>query len=184
MSCWGSTMKLLSVAVAGAAMAFTAVPAEAALLQFTLVGSYNASWLLDSNPVPRGSGGVFDVTAFRIYDVAGSFPSALTGVADLKFFASQFGGGLQINDFYKGDMSLVSTGGEQLFTGSTAMPAFRTGTFALTEYDGNGTYALKIAAVAAAVPEPMSWALMIGGFGIVGGAMRRWKNVSTTFKFA
>ena len=35
-------------------------------------------------------------------------------------------------------------------------------------YDGTGAHAL-----AGAVPEPASWALMIGGLGLVGGALRR-----------
>lgn len=33
----------------------------------------------------------------------------------------------------------------------------------------------KLGAGAAAVPEPASWAMMLGGFGLVGGAMRRRK---------
>jgi hypothetical protein len=37
---------------------------------------------------------------------------------------------------------------------------------------------------AVAVPEPASWALMIGGFGMVGGAMRRRRSVSTKVSFA
>ncbi len=31
------------------------------------------------------------------------------------------------------------------------------------------------------VPEPAAWALMLGGFGMVGAAMRRRKNVSVTY---
>ncbi|MBM6578280.1 PEP-CTERM sorting domain-containing protein [Microvirga sp. SRT01] len=38
-------------------------------------------------------------------------------------------------------------------------------------------------ALAGAVPEPDTWALMIGGFGVVGGAMRR-RRVSTKAVFA
>jgi hypothetical protein len=34
-----------------------------------------------------------------------------------------------------------------------------------------------------AVPEPATWAMMIGGFGMVGGAMRR-RRVSTKVSFA
>ncbi|MFS0735467.1 PEPxxWA-CTERM sorting domain-containing protein [Sphingomonas sp. 1P06PA] len=37
------------------------------------------------------------------------------------------------------------------------------------DYSGNFTFDVTTAAV----PEPAAWALMIGGFGIVGGAMRR-----------
>lgn len=38
-------------------------------------------------------------------------------------------------------------------------------------------------AAAGAVPEPASWAMMIGGFGLVGGAMRR-RSARTTVRFA
>ncbi len=37
--------------------------------------------------------------------------------------------------------------------------------------------------VAGAVPEPATWAMMIGGCGMVGGAMRR-RRVSTKVSFA
>lgn len=37
---------------------------------------------------------------------------------------------------------------------------------------GRGTYGGSLS-FAAAVPEPASWAMMIGGFGLVGGSMRR-----------
>jgi hypothetical protein len=44
-------------------------------------------------------------------------------------------------------------------------------------YTGTVTYAnFSVAGLvsgSAAVPEPASWALMIGGFGIAGGALRR-----------
>ena len=35
-----------------------------------------------------------------------------------------------------------------------------------------------------AVPEPATWAMMIGGFGLVGGALRRRRAVKTTVSFA
>ena len=39
-------------------------------------------------------------------------------------------------------------------------------------------------ASAAAVPEPASWAMMIGGFGLVGGSLRRKRKVTTRVHFA
>jgi len=38
-------------------------------------------------------------------------------------------------------------------------------------------------AIGGAVPEPASWAMMLGGFGLVGGAMRR-RRTSTTIAYA
>ena len=45
----------------------------------------------------------------------------------------------------------------------------------------NGSQDLTFSATITAVPEPASWALMIGGFGLVGGAMRR---RTTSVRFA
>ena len=38
--------------------------------------------------------------------------------------------------------------------------------------------------VAAAVPEPAAWACMIGGFGMIGGTLRRKRKVTTRVQFA
>jgi hypothetical protein len=45
----------------------------------------------------------------------------------------------------------------------------------------NGSQDLTFSATITAVPEPAAWALMIGGFGLVGGAMRRRTRVSATY---
>jgi hypothetical protein len=37
---------------------------------------------------------------------------------------------------------------------------------------------------AAAVPEPASWAMMISGFGLIGGTLRRRNKIAATVKFA
>lgn len=36
----------------------------------------------------------------------------------------------------------------------------------------------------AAVPEPETWAMMIGGFGLIGGTLRRRNKIATTVRFA
>jgi hypothetical protein len=41
-----------------------------------------------------------------------------------------------------------------------------------------------ITGLAPAVPEPASWAMMISGFGLIGGAMRRQRTVKTSLSFA
>jgi outer membrane protein assembly factor BamB len=45
----------------------------------------------------------------------------------------------------------------------------------------NSPMALTYEGVAGSVPEPASWALMIGGFGMVGAAMRRRRSVAVSF---
>lgn len=43
---------------------------------------------------------------------------------------------------------------------------------------------IRVLTAASAVPEPSTWAMMIGGFGLVGGAMRRRRKVSTKVSYA
>jgi hypothetical protein len=53
-------------------------------------------------------------------------------------------------------------------------PTLFTGMYTLGNSTGNGSFVISTAA--AAVPEPASWAMMISGFGLVGGAMRSRKT--------
>lgn len=53
------------------------------------------------------------------------------------------------------------------FTNNPAINAFETANFA-----------------AGAVPEPAAWAMMIAGFGLIGGALRRQKKLTTSVSFA
>jgi hypothetical protein len=67
-------------------------------------------------------------------------------------------------------------------TGNTAVG----GTFRVENFvSGNTSTPVTIngtvAAVASAVPEPATWGLMILGFGVVGGAMRRRQTVRVAF---
>lgn len=153
-------------------------PAQAVALNFVLTGDYSASWSLDSNPSPdvdsSGEG-------FIVWDVSGNFPGASEGLADLTFYNSAIDGGLGILDFY-GNVLLLSTDGPQLYSGDESSPTFLTGSFNLTEFDGIGTYTLTVTDATGAVPEPAAWALMLGGFGLVGSAMRRRQRVVVTFQ--
>ena len=55
-----------------------------------------------------------------------------------------------------------------------------TGIASLSPFGGGGGYFI-VRAVQGAVPEPASWAMMLAGFGIVGGAMRRRQRMSVSF---
>jgi hypothetical protein len=67
------------------------------------------------------------------------------------------------------------------FSGSVAGALGNSGQFSLGDQIlrlTNSTYAVS---AAAAVPEPASWAMFIGGFGLVGGAMRRRARIHVRF---
>jgi hypothetical protein len=53
--------------------------------------------------------------------------------------------------------------------------------FQLTTAGGQNLLVTSMTAATAAVPEPASWALMIGGFGLIGAAMRRRQSVRVTY---
>ncbi|SFP99758.1 PEPxxWA-CTERM sorting domain-containing protein [Sphingomonas rubra] len=76
--------------------------------------------------------------------------------------------------------SARAANGTTLATGGTFRVQNSVGTTA-SPFSINGT----VSAVTAAVPEPATWALMLVGFGLVGGAMRRRNSkVSTTVTYA
>jgi hypothetical protein len=144
-------MKLLSLLPASAAL-IIAVPAQAATLLFKLTGAYNGQFLLDSEPVPD----TVNIGGFKVL---------LTGAYDSAFFwNSNFGGGLSL--YAPGNNVLFDSYGPRLYSGSDSAPSFGPGTYWL------GGSVLTISTVTSAVPESAAWAMMIGGFGLVGGAMR------------
>lgn len=154
-----------------AAMLLSAGVANASLYKFDLTGDYAASWQIDTAFAPDvyGSG-----EGFVYWDVNG-FPDAVLGVADVYFYSAANDGGLEIYDFWAGS-TLVLTDGPQLYTGTEDNPVFTTGVFALTEFEGSGNYRLTISEVLApiaAVPEPATGALLLGGMGLMVAIRRR-----------
>jgi hypothetical protein len=59
--------------------------------------------------------------------------------------------------------------GAQVYSGTEAAPTFVNGTYNLTGYADGAAGTLVISNV----PEPVSWAMMAGGFALAGGALRR-----------
>lgn len=163
-----------------------ASPASAELLRFTLTGSYSAVWFIDSRPTPDAVGTV----SFVLNDVPGNYSEipgntgSVNSLADFEFYNSDFGGGFYASNFYDGN-DLLITDGPKLFSGTLAAPIFSAGNFTLTDFsDRTISYNLTIdGAAASAVPEPTSWALMILGFGVVGGGMRYRRPTKATVQF-
>jgi hypothetical protein len=118
----------------------------------------------------------------------GAFTSASLRIADLGAHTNvsynaidPFNTGFNINDNFTGNGSTQNS--ERLsfpFIGSfdpNANDTYRV-TLTVTGLDGGSRSLSAYAQVgtgAGAVPEPASWAMMLGGFGLVGGAMRRRK---------
>lgn len=162
-------MKLAIALAASAAALALAAPANAATYSFTLSGDYSANWELDSSPTPDS----FLSYKFVLTNVTGTFQGLTGSSVTLDFYTDVLLGGLTISD---SDTSVVLADpyGQQLFTGETSAPTFLTGTFNLINNLNNNAVQLVIAE-AAAVPEPATWAMMLAGFGLVGGAVRRTK---------
>lgn len=165
-------MKLMHMLRNAAAVAvlLTAGVANAAILQFTVTGDYSATWQMDSASAPdeyaTELGTIF-------WDVAGNFPGTSGNVVDVAFFNGGFGGGLSLYD-YAGDVYALIADGLQIYTGTEIAPVFGPGTFDLTEYEGTGRYVLTITELAdAAVPEPATGALLLGGVALLVGSRKR-----------
>jgi len=154
-----------------AAALFSAGAANAAIYEFKLTGDYTASWQMDTekeeSSAETGSGLTFE-------EVAGNFPGY--NALDITFFNSNISGGLQLYDFYT-DKYVLTANGPQLYTGKESRYEFILGTFALSEFAGDGNYVLTITDLDALppvdVPEPASIALMAGGLGLLAAARRR-----------
>jgi hypothetical protein len=160
-----------------ALMLLTAGVAKADLLNFSLTGNYTAQWQLNSkvSPDDYSNGDVF-----VLYDVEGNFPGSAIGFADLYFYNASQLGGLEIYDYYGGGYDLLLTDGPQLYTGLESSPTFHVGTFALTDFEGSGTYTLTItdldtppAPPTTSVPEPATAAMLFGGLGLMAGLRKR-----------
>lgn len=77
------------------------------------------------------------------------------------------------NTLANGGQSGVNTNGMLVVTGN-AGEKFKSITLA------SGTNSMEVDNLAVAVPEPATWALMIGGFGMAGGMLRRRRAAALT----
>lgn len=180
-------------------LALLATCAAAALFPTTAVraavgGNAELTYLL-SGPIPMEFK-LLTIPSLSSFSPGNSFLTAkLTGIdgtstgdAFFAFFSNREGGGLQLLDAVTGK-SVFSLGGAQLYSGNEWTPSLLSGTFGMTDRSGGASYTLKVAALPSgstpAVPEPASWAMMIGGLGLVGGLVRtRVRRVEAAVSFS
>ena len=119
-----------------------------------------------------------DETGFRIAvgDITASDGADVAVIPNgfASFATASFNGGLLLDD---GQFAYADLAGPQLFSGSTEMPIFLLGNFALFNSIGDRVGTLAISSDVAAVPEPASWAMMLVGFGAVGYSLRRRRGI-------
>lgn len=186
-------MKLVTILAASAAALFSTVPASAARIVYTYSSTFTGT--RDGNPfvtdatftgvgdttvsttpfgfsltpltsfVAQADGPYVITTPFAVGAGAAPFPAAFGFVADVatgNAFAFLAPGLLG----YDGRSSIGATSTLPLFTNAT----FTTdrGNIVLTG-QSVGTFS----AVVDAVPETATWGMMIGGLGLIGGALRR-----------
>ena len=157
-------MKMLLSAVLGLAAISTATTANAA----TFFHFDGVSGTFGHNNIAAGS---FNDTFHFVLPTAGVFGSTISSIKVSNLtnvdFRSVTLNGTAFTTLLSGVvearyLTLPVSGGEQTInvTGTSG---------------GNASYAGTLAFAVSAIPEPATWAMMIGGFGIVGGAMRRRK---------
>lgn len=173
-------MKKLLFATA-TAMLVGASPAYSAPLLFDFAGpSGTAVFQLDSNPKPDFSQS-FLGEQFAFYNVTGVY-GGVAGTASTISFGNGIFSSLSIGAL---NLGFTQFNAPDLFTGPATNPTFLTGSFTLINpFFGNGTLTISPVAVAGAVPEPASWAMMIAGFGVIGFATRRRQSVKTIVRYA
>ena len=169
-TCCGIAFNMFSLNLTGldASNAITVAQGDTISATVTLNGLYS----IPASP---------DRTDILLYLTGSSFPAENTGVQGTFTF---FNGGTQVGSFgYGSTTSSQLASFAALFPPSNTSITFDSFTDDLTITDlvqpatldgANFTYSLDTA-IGAAVPEPASWAMMIGGFGLVGAATRRRK---------
>jgi PEP-CTERM motif len=168
------------LAMTATVTATTVAPANAAVLLFQLTGSRNATFAFDpttTTPDFRSSSFIGDQLTFNA--VRGTF-GGVDGTARVGF-----------GNFLVADLNIQSpnlgftqfTATPDFFRFVNTKPDFTLGTFQLNSIV-SGRSELTISQFAAGgVPEPTTWAMLILGFGMVGGAIR-YRRRTAGFCFA
>ncbi|MDO6416354.1 PEPxxWA-CTERM sorting domain-containing protein [Sphingomonas sp. BIUV-7] len=150
-----------------------------------------AATLSGSGQVRQAFNGLFPTSPSRELYATGDLTISFTGgVYAFGFYAtdvSDFGSALSVtfNDGTAGSYQVTTTAakpdGNLLFFGLTSDTAITSVSLkGAKASDGFGYDDLTIGAPAA-VPEPATWGMFIGGFGLVGGSLRRRQRTNLRF---
>jgi hypothetical protein len=145
--------------------------ASAQTIEYRISGAgHVAIFRLDANPTPEflDPGYSFGVTTTGRFDGAAN-------LAGITFYLDPFeepsdvaSGGLTYLD--NGSFFTFDVAGPQLFSGPINAPTLLAfGSEQISDLNSGETITIS----ARAVPETASWALMVAGFGLAGGALRR-----------
>ncbi len=206
-------MKSLAFAAAVSALALVAAPAQAATIAQNQDGPLTTISAFFGQSFTATGTGAYNNIAFNFYDsgsnayAAGKlyvFDTAYSGTVNGLTTANYLGVATAAGNLFSFGTGLVINSGKQYFAYSDSALSFQgspsnpyAGGRLFRSDSATSTYAANASAtgedarflvtgsvVAAAVPEPATWALMILGMGAVGFAMRRRSKVNTTVRFA
>ncbi len=172
--------KSLMLLTAATALAAIAVPANAAQYNFTFVtstplfgGSVNGSGIFTTSNVATTVGGR---TAFAITSITGMVNGSAINAPGGSYGNYFTTGGTFLDG--SGIQFFTQAGNDIRFFYQDTVSQYRVNTFS----PGSSSYVtVTTSPVAAAVPEPATWAMMIGGFGMIGFAARRRRNMAVSF---
>lgn len=190
-------MKKLLLAAAAVAGLAGAVPAQAVVISLTNVVTEGSNFRYNYEANFSADEGLRSGSTFAIFDFAGliagsvttnplftaSTPNTSNGLSSFGFTDDASTPNLQFTyngpDIDQSNLSLIGFSALSRF-GSTVNDGFSAVTLK-TNGAAAGTLVASQGAVGVpnAVPEPAAWAMMIGGFGLVGGAARRRQTVKT-----
>jgi hypothetical protein len=180
-------MKLRSMFL-GVAVAVTAllpVASQASVLSFVISGADNASFTLDSNPIPTGQADVGSGPIAPYFaNILGTLNNAPVTFEYITFYGPTDGGGLSAGT-QPGDTgtNYFDLFGAQIFGNTNTAPSFAPGTFLFANVL-NGPLVDTLTISAAAAPEPATWAMMLLGFAGIGFVAFRRKQKGRALRIA